>query len=242
MSLAKRHNNESLSKLESLEQRHEAVLVSPKYQLISTTRVLEQLSPLVDLSEATVRTYRTSTAHEVVIPIKGHASAFIGPDEVLPRLHVFNSYNGHGTFMIAFGMLRLVCLNGLVVGTNLWAARARHVQGPRINAILDSIQHQVFSADIADIMGQVEALRQVELEPRQIDVFISSLKLSPGLSLMLAHAVTLVNRDADRGNNAWLVYNRIQEALVGGKRTMIARERNKNLMGQMIDFVGGKTA
>jgi len=151
-----------------------------------------------------------------------HASQISG--DVANEIILVNSHNGTSSYQIFAGVLRFVCSNGLIVGSEVADFRVNHV------------------GDVKDrvIEGAFEVLERFQLvdESREI---MKGLTLNEGQQRAFAKsALTLryddfenapVSEDSvlrprrvdDKSNDLWTVFNRIQENLTKGG----LRGRNK---------------
>lgn len=152
-----------------------------------------------------------------------HAMRFRSTDErfKLPsgdflEIVVLNSHDGTTSFRLSLGIYRLVCSNGLVVGKDVV---------PPV-----SIRHVGYAAEkvktaIATLLAQVETIKQLieRLQTRTLGIeqytaFIGLALQARGLAPHSVNAEQLhvPRRDEDKGTNAWVVLNRVQEYAIHG--------------------------
>ena len=83
-------------------------------------------------------------------------------DEYVPRIVVTNSYDGSGPFGLLFGAFRMVCKNGLVIGTRVQELRIRH----RFNNIdFEEIREPL----VANLENTIEGIRRTYATLNQED-------------------------------------------------------------------------
>jgi hypothetical protein len=144
-----------------------------------------------------------------------HASQICG-DEA-NEIILINSHNGTSSYQMFAGVLRFVCSNGLVVGSDIADYRVPHV------------------GDVKDrvIEGAFDVLERFENVDRNRDT-MKSLTLSDGQQRAFAEAALTLRyddidkspvsndsvlrprRSEDMGRDLWTVFNRVQENIVKG--------------------------
>jgi hypothetical protein len=148
-----------------------------------------------------------------------HLMAFERPDLGLPngdkiRLLCFTSHDGTKAFNLFLGYYRLVCSNGMMVGTTLQAYQVKHVgyAHAKVTNALNACLAQVdaLKAQVAQLANkELTALQETALA----EYFAKEVGALCPMDLLTAH------REQDLGTNAWLVLNRIQENVIQGNFT-----------------------
>ena len=136
--------------------------VTDEYKLVTNTEVIDATnkalkSTKAKFKEAVVfgegaRTKWTWTFPNVKVKVrKDHY--------VNPEIHIKNSYDGSSTVDIMAGAFRLVCSNGMVIGTILGHSRAVHsvynVNLDKIEELVDNVinkSKQVFNKDFPNLV------------------------------------------------------------------------------------------
>jgi len=211
--------------------------ISAKYQKIDTLTIVEQLG--LDVNTARLNTSAESTKHHLTFDLKDLPQTYIGGDLVSPTLHLFNSYNADGALMIAFGLLRAVCANGLIAGTSIFNARAIHVKGPKIEYLMASFADQIKTAlqeeNIERYYTQIDELDRVRCNRTDIERILDDMKLPARAYNDSLYRFENPRREADIGSSAWLAYNRVQEVIAHHKRGDRGISDNKKLMQVFLD-------
>jgi hypothetical protein len=151
-------------------------------------------------------------------------SAFrIGDDAI--RIELLNSYNGKSALKIAAGIGRLVCSNGMVVGTDFEQFRYVH-RGNKIYENLENTYEQLV-AHLNNLKAKIERLNNIYLAPNKVYSIIDNIyartfetdgvkkkvKLRPLTEKAYIDALQ-VHREEDNKLDAYTVMNVIQENLV----------------------------
>lgn len=152
-----------------------------------------------------------------------HAMRFRSTDErfKLPsgdflEIVVLNSHDGTTSFRLSLGIYRLVCSNGLVVGKDVIPPVCiRHV-GYAASKVKTAIA--TLLAQVETIKQTVEKLQTRELTVEEYGAFINLALQARGL---VPHSVSadqlhVPRREQDKGVNAWVVLNRVQEYAIHG--------------------------
>ena len=152
-----------------------------------------------------------------------HAMRFRSTDErfKLPsgdflEVVVLNSHDGTTAFRLSLGIYRLVCSNGLVIGKDILPpVSIRHVgyAASKVKTALNTLLTQ------ADAIKQAVAKLQLrELTVAEYIAFVNLALQARGLTPHSVNAEQLhvPRREQDKGVNAWVVLNRIQEYAIHG--------------------------
>ncbi len=203
-----------------------------KYTHIQTDRVYAAIEAL-GFVQASKSAAPRATEHS------RHITTFESPNLFLdgckPRVIVDNSHDGSRAMYIRFGIYRMVCANGLIVGNDI-------VQPIRIlhRGKVDNIERQVYdfvarATEVATSMYDKMKNTQLTCESiRSLTHLAFELrygkdKMAPN-SLYIRMAATNMHwvRYEDMGNNLWVIYNRLQEYMmqgVGRRSRAITSER-----------------
>jgi hypothetical protein len=192
----------------------------------------------------TARKGAKNTSHTLTITIDS------GDIEFKPRLVVSNSYNGEGSLKFSFGLYRLVCSNGLMVGQDIIKPiRVRHLAGQTADQFERDFRRHVREAAQASIRAAAEfraSLQSVTIEGSLWDKRDAFLKFMAERGELSARQVKIARRiplrSADRDGTAWGLFNAVQESLMtdakGHRRvTAAAAARNERLADQFSEFL-----
>ena len=200
--------------------------LSDKYVQTPTSRVVEDLMNLgwvvTKVQEVKSRKYKGFQKHLVVfrnpdIMIKGENG-----DDSFPQILLTNSHDGKAAFNFRVGIFRLVCSNGLVISD----ADFNNVSIRHINYTFESLQTKI-NEIIAKLPGLVnkinvfKAKTLTEIEMNDFATKASQLRTKKTVNIMDVLSAT---RTEDQGNDLWVVFNRIQEKILGGSYTSGGRK------------------
>jgi hypothetical protein len=200
--------------------------LSDKYVQTPTSRVVEDLMNLgwvvTKVQEVKSRKYKGFQKHLVVfrnpdIMIKGENG-----DDSFPQILLTNSHDGKAAFNFRVGIFRLVCSNGLVISD----ADFNNVSIRHTNYTFESLQTKI-NEIIAKLPGLVnkinvfKAKTLTEVEMNDFATKASQLRTKKTVNIMDVLSAT---RTEDQGNDLWVVFNRVQEKILGGSYTSGGRK------------------
>jgi hypothetical protein len=213
---------------------------SDRYAIVPTNDLISKVNEVLDGNEIAVDSMKLLKSNRA---LKGSSHAIeytlnspmsIMGDDIKPRIIIVNSYNGEKALTVLCGIFRLVCRNGLVVGTTLYKERAIHVKGQTLDMKLDALASRVNDA-LHWIDGKLEQtvseFLSIETDRDTQLRIVQGLGLSKRISERLEFAFKNPNRMlriADQGQNAWATYNVINEVIGRYTHSDIAR-LNKNV-------------
>jgi len=192
--------------------------LTDKYIQTPTSRVVEDLMNLgwqvTKAQEVKSRKYQGHQKHLIVfrhpdIMIKGQNG-----DDAFPQILLTNSHDGKAAFNFRVGIFRLVCSNGLVISD----ADFSNVSIRHINYTFETLQTKIQEviAKLPGLVQKINLFKSTELTETQMVDFAA--KASALRTKQRVNVLDLLSaeRDEDRGNDLWLVFNRVQEKLLGG--------------------------
>lgn len=180
----------------------------------------------------------------------------IGDQEIKPQIIIDNSFNGEGSLVFKYGIYRMVCSNGLMVGTDIGVPIVvRHLRGQKATTFeTQFVEHckqainnlLVYVAEFRSKLQAIEIPRQEFFMQRE--QFLAHLRDSKIISLRqydFANAARARNADAE--GTAWGLFNSVQEAIVtrrNGTRneTGAALDRNDKLADIFTRYYSDKIA
>lgn len=192
--------------------------LSDKYVQTPTSRVVEDLMNLgwevTKVQEVKSHKYKGFQKHLVVfrnpeIMIKGENG-----DDSFPQILLTNSHDGKAAFNFRVGIFRLVCSNGLVISD----ADFSNVSIRHMNYTFESLQAKI-NEIIEKLPGLVnkinvfKAKTLTEVEMNDFATKASELRTKKTVNIMDVLSAT---RTEDQGNDLWVVFNRVQEKILGG--------------------------
>lgn len=141
-----------------------------------------------------------------------------------PEIVMVNSHDGSTSYQLRAGLFRLVCLNGMIVGDDVFCRRIRH-QGDVVTQVVEAANDLIEIAPLS--VRKAEEWKQIELRPEAKQVFAETAAMLKWDQENLAiHPSRLLEprRMADKKDDLWTTFNVIQENLIRGG----IRYRNEN--------------
>jgi hypothetical protein len=192
--------------------------LTDKYIQTPTSRVVEDLISLgwqvTKAQEVKARKGKGFQKHMIVfrnpeIMIKG-----ANGDDSFPQILLTNSHDGKAAFNFRIGIFRLVCSNGLVVSdTDFNNVSIRH-----INYSFETLQAKIQEviAKLPNLVQKINLFKQTELTEAQMVDFAQKAALLRTKKTINIMDVLAPERPQDAGNDLWVVFNRVQEKILGG--------------------------
>lgn len=197
------------------EGKHESR--SERYTYIPTIEVVQGLMKegfqpfMVAQSRSRIEGKADFTKHMLRLR---HASQ-INSDEA-NEIVLLNSHDGTSSYQMLAGCFRFVCKNGMVLGDTYADIRIPHkgdVGGLVIEgaySVLDQFE---------EIDAQKDSMKSIILSPDEQEIFAEAalpLRFEDNNVPITPRQVLDWKRSADRGNDLWRTFNRVQENLIRG--------------------------
>jgi hypothetical protein len=217
-------NNENAI-ITTIDQPH--ARVSAKYQLVPTKLIAQKFFDLGfkvdDYKSVRVRDASRIGYQKHFVRLSHPTMLTTKHNDVKLQLLVTNSHDGSSSFSIKLGIFRLVCSNGLVVGTTFESVTLRHT-GMILQEIDGAIERMV-----AQVKKLDEALDKMKAKQMTTDELMSfydqAVKVRYGEKYGRLDVTVTSRRTADDANDLFTVYNRVQEALIRGSEVRGANGR-----------------
>ena len=200
--------------------------VSEKYTHIPTSRVIEDMRSLgwdvVDAKQVKSRKSKTKGVGKHLVTFRNDDVVVDGDDgdTVYPQILLTNSHDGKNAFQFQAGLFRMICENGLVISdVDFTKVKIRHM-GYTFEELQTQIRAMVerlpLTVDSMNKMKQIELNEEqmVEFATRALDTRFDE-KQMKRINID-ANQLLGVDRVEDKGNDVWVVFNRIQEKLLNG--------------------------
>jgi len=128
-----------------------------------------------------------------------------------------NSHDGTSAYEMDAGIFRLVCSNGLVVGNSDTQFKVRH-SGQAVGDVIDVASRIIDNFDA--VQSDIEIMKSAQLD-KTLQLTFAKAAIAARFGIedeapVNEEQVLRVRRQADVGNDAWRVMNRIQEAVIKG--------------------------
>lgn len=197
---------------------------SEKYVHIPTTKVINDLMSLgwevVNAKEVKARKRVGFQKHLVVLRNSELKIEGKNGDTVFPQLLLTNSNDASNSFKFTAGLFRVICSNGLVVADeNFGSLKIRHMgySFEEVQKVVNQILEMIpLTVESMNKMKNVELNQEkmVELATRALSTRFTEDQLKRFEFDVMD--LLNVNRDKDKGNDLWTVFNRVQENLTKG--------------------------
>lgn len=214
---------------------------SARYSYIPTVQVVEAMQregfvPVsAQQSRCRIEGKSEFTKHMVKFVLAGALETLGNQSQTgmtgVPQVSLVNSHDGTSGYKLFAGMLRLACLNGLLVcNSELDSVSIRH-SGDVLDKVIDG-SFQVIDHAKEAAKG-VEAWRAITCRPNEQEAFARAAltlrypDVTEGVAAPISPVQVLkVRRMEDRENDLWTTFNRVQENLIrGGSRYQVESGR-----------------
>lgn len=153
-----------------------------------------------------------------------HVMIFEHPDLIIDdenrlQLLVTNSHDGSSSIVFNIGIFRTVCANGLVVGTNFFEERLRHV-GHNFYLELENIKDKII-ARAPYILQTIKDMQETELTRMQVIVLAEEVakkrfEKTKGVTEVNLRKLIEPKRLEDTKRDLYTIYNLLQEKVIKG--------------------------
>lgn len=206
---------------------------SGKYQFVSTREILEHVQQKGwRITNATAQNQRPYAQHRVTLVHENSLKELeTNNKEGVLRIELFNSHDRTKRLTFAIGYFRFVCSNGLIAASGpAETMRTKHTMSNIGNQSLEDVlleKVDQLTERFPTILQKVEDLKNRQLtEQEQLNFASYAINGRYSYRSHLpkrfanmedsASKILSVRREADEGNSAWAVYNRVQENIIRG--------------------------
>lgn len=195
---------------------------SSKYEFIPTTRVLDALlSNGWFVSSAVQSRTRALDRHgfqKHMIRLRNNSYSPQKLGDTVPELLLINSHDGSSSFTFHAALMRLVCMNGLIVGdTTLSSLKIKHV-GFSENEVITASESMIKS--LPEVIERVDAFRGIRVSTREQLAFAEAAHSLKWESMDVApiepRELLSVRRIDDGEPTLWNTLNVVQENIIKG--------------------------
>jgi hypothetical protein len=211
-------NDELVAKCSSIGAIQPSPKTSSKYSFIPTIKAVNYLR---DAGFTPIEARQGKPRLIEKAGFQQHVIKFTNPDFDLGdrriELNLYNSHDAGSAYILTGGLYRLICSNGMVVGSNLAEFRHRHM-GFNPDLFIESAK---FVADnMKRITARVQDWEQIELTPNEQGIFAEAAHeiMYEGKTHISTKPDQLltIRRTQDTPSNLWTTFNRIQENVIKG--------------------------
>lgn len=226
-------NDQLIAKASSIGATAPACNVSDKYSFIPTINAVNHLRDAgwkpIEARQGSPRLFEKRN-------FQRHSITFTKPELDLGdrrlQMTLYNSHDCGSSYILSGGVYRLVCSNGMVVGSNQAEYRHRHI-GFNADHFIESAK---FVANkMNKIATNLTKWESIELTPNEQGIFASAaheVMFQGKNPTIQPNQLLIARRAADKGDDLWTTFNRIQENVIkGGLRGQSARGRRSQTRG-----------
>jgi len=204
---------------------HPASHVSSRYEFMPTNRIVNELRDygfyVRDYKQARMRKQTTSSTAKHILWLRRINERPVG--DVYPEVLMINAHNGRFRLKFLIGFLRLICANGLVAGNIIdgWKG-VTHMDYNPFEKIIERV-HDV-ATQATHKLDVIHAMQDRYMNLDEAYTFATQAAgLTPERVYQNPTQLLTVQREEDKGNDLWRVFNKVQENLIKGGTQIIAR-------------------
>lgn len=228
-----RNNNNGTLSNERIMQLAPAVFATSKHERLTDRYVSLHTSDIIPVMqdygyEPVQAAQRRARGTGVLGEHSHHMVAFAKPADVdsgigfRPEIILYNSHDGSGAVRLFAGCFRFICSNGIIAGEG-FASRSYHNKG--LLAFEDILRSTV--EKLPNMLARIEFMRTVRLSQQQVmdmaaqcvatrwDMYDGQERGSYATEYTIRDVVK-AQRNEDTYQDAWTVFNRLQENVLRG--------------------------
>lgn len=227
-----------MNKAEMTTNDQKLETLSDNYKLVPTKLIAEKFKSrgfIVDsYTEVKVRKASRKGFQKHMVRLSNPNLLATNHDDLKLQLLVTNSHDGLSSFKIQLGFFRMVCSNGMVVGQTFDAISLRHT-GMILEEIDQTIDKMIAQCNKLSIV--IQNMKDKTLTIEEIQTFFN--RAVKFRSQKIENLTVPILREEDKGNNVFVLYNRVQEVLVNGgnKYTNLNKKTRKLKALKSIDVL-----
>lgn len=196
--------------------------VSDRYAFIPTIQVVEKLRSegfiAVKAQQSLTRIPGKGDFTKHLIRFRRPSQTMQQVGDTIPEIVLINSHDRTSSYEMSAGLYRLVCSNGMVVSdADFGSIKTRHT-GDIVTDVIEASYKIV--EDFPALMDKVQTFKALPMpEQAQIAYAQSAAMLrwdDKESTPIQPEALLSVRREADKSNDLWTTYQRVQENLVKG--------------------------
>jgi len=204
---------------------------SDKYSFVPTTAAIEMImgagwKPYSAYQSHVRKDYKRGFQRHVINFTMGQEVTAVG-DEIF-SLMLSNSHDRGSAFQLSMGVYRLVCSNGLIIGSDKFNFSHKHI-GFDSTAFLADVKEVV--THTAEISHKVDNFKEIGMTPSEIGVYAAAASqlISDEPETINQADITRPRRWEDKVDNLWMVYNRTQENVMRGGVRRHGMKKTRNI-------------
>lgn len=197
-------------------------LTSSKYHLIPTTKLVESFNEkgwyVSSQSEARTKRVEKRGYQKHILRFRNDTvkPLIINGTENYIELVVINSHDGLNALRVMLGIYRVVCSNGLIVGSQFLDLRVKHDKywvshlDNAINSLFDSIPR------VVEVINRMASINLTRDEAMEFMKKAANTRLKGIKDIVNVTGLDTVQREEDKGSDLYTILNVAQEKLVRG--------------------------
>ncbi len=147
----------------------------------------------------------------------------VGLGSLIPEIVLRNSHDGKSMFEAMFGIMRLVCMNGMTVPTmGTQSTAIKHLGSAE--EVVDTVFEVIKRGP--EVLDGARQMQQIDLQRHEQEAFAKAAKVirwGEDNDSITPDALLTIRRAEDREHNLWSTFSRVQENItkggyVGGRR------------------------
>ena len=206
------------------------LLERPTYGFVNTRSILDAFATVgwapVSTQYAAARVPARMGYQKHIVRLRHPDYRALEVDNTIPELVLLNSHDGGSSMQLLWGAYRVVCSNGMIVGRTFEAIRVVH--SARVVEKLPAAI-QAMMDNFGRFAGSVKMLSERTMTQAAVDKLVRTCYDArlDGIRDVVSVDYTLpALRREDQGNDAWTVFNRVQEKLLRGGVEYVKNLRN----------------
>jgi hypothetical protein len=219
--------------------------LKPTYQFASTQELIGSLQGSgwypVETKVAAARSKSNAGFQRHIVQLHNDSFPEIpgmtGENKSRVQIAVMNSHDGSTALRMMLGFLRFACLNGVIAGTGLREFRAIHTGSLRDKL---AVGVEYMTGGIDDLVKTMQHLQGTTFSKENLDVLVKTLvderlRNANVVEGSVDYGSALqVRRNQDTNEDAFTVFNRLQESLMRGGIHYRAVRRTLDLDGKVV--------
>lgn len=205
---------------EMILSQNQGFNVSGKYVPVTTQNLINTLIAQgytqTSMVKTRVRVNSKEGFQKHMVRLAHNDLKLLNVNDSRPEIVIVNSYDGMSSLKVMLGIFRLICSNGMIVGSTFAGFRIRHVGD--IHEDIDNALVRI-AGKLPEISEKINQYSGLILNSTQQQDFVNEaakIVLPENAINVNLWSVDRVRRMADKGASLWHTFNRVQEAALRG--------------------------
>ena len=196
--------------------------VSKHYTFVSTYLILDSFRKLgffpIMASESNVRNQENQGYQKHIIQFRS-LDNILRPkaNEEYADIVLTNSHNRSSSFIVDLAFFRIICSNMLVVPSHSFVHHKIIHKGFNLSKVHLAIEE--VSSHIPKIQEEIEMFKTIQLSNREQESLANAaidIRFDRNTHIVKANEFLKVNRTEDKDNSLWIIFQKVQEAMMRG--------------------------